>query len=82
MSELKYRELTDRDIATMMKLALEYNAGIVAQCTLFYGNVDAKPNQDKLRKSLMKLSVQYRESLIKVINGDNEPMNEKDDTEN
>lgn len=70
MSELSDRELTDRDIATMMKFALEYNAGVVALCTNFYGNVTTRSNQEKLRKGLLKLSEQYRESLIKVINGD------------
>ena len=69
MSELSDRELTDRDIAIMLKFALEFNASVVMICTQYYGNVDTKPRQDKLRKSLLKISEQYRESLIGVING-------------
>lgn len=61
------KQLNDRDITLMLKAALEYNAGIIALCTQYYGNVDAR-NSKKLSKSLLTVSRKYREQLESIIN--------------
>lgn len=61
------KELTDKDVMLMMKNALEYNAGVVALCTNFYGNVDSKRNAKKLSDGLLRISKVYREQIEKII---------------
>lgn len=71
------QELTDKDVALMLKAALEYNAGILAIATSFYGNVGTSRSQKRLRESLINTSKAYRKQLMDIIGLEDDGINNK-----
>ncbi len=55
-------KITDEQIATMLKAALEFNATVVALATVYYGNMDSK-NAGRFRKDYKRLFSEYRSTL-------------------
>ncbi len=53
-------------LVAITKLALEYNAGLIAICTVYMGNMDTPRNQDKFLKEYKKFVKQYESDLAEV----------------
>lgn len=58
-------ELTDAQIALMIKAALEFNAILVALCTQYYGKLDEKTTK-QFRSDYKRLFEEYRTELHKI----------------
>ena len=54
--------ITNKDVGIMMKLALEYNASVIALATYHYGNMDSKSAQKSFRYNLLSIDKQYRKA--------------------
>lgn len=59
--------LLDKDIAIAMKLALEYNAAVIALATSFYGNMDSRISQKNFRKNLKAIQDDYSKCLNEAL---------------
>lgn len=57
----------DAQIHAAVKLALEFNAGIISLCTLYYGNMDEK-NYKKFIRHYDKIIKQYQTDLGAIFN--------------
>jgi hypothetical protein len=55
-------ELTDTQIALMMKAALEFNATLVGLASAYYGNMDSK-SAKRFQREYKKLFDSYRDTL-------------------
>ena len=55
--------ITNKDVGIMMKLALEYNASVIALATYYYGNMDSRPAQKSFRSQLMRIEKEYKKTL-------------------
>lgn len=55
-------EITDAQIALMLKSALEFNATLVGMAAVYYGNMDAK-NAKRFKHDYKNLFAQYRADL-------------------
>lgn len=55
-------EMTDEQIALMLKAALEFNATLVALAASYYGNMNSK-NAKRFRKDYKDLFAKYRETM-------------------
>lgn len=60
-------EPTDIEIACMMKLALEFNANIVALCTQHYGNIKDRRSALMFCKVYRQQMELYEKQLYKVM---------------
>ena len=61
------KPLLDKDIAIAMKLALEYNAAVVALATAYYGNMDSRISQKTFRKNLRAIQDDYSKRLNEAL---------------
>ena len=55
-------ELTDTQIALMMKAGLEFNAILVSLAATYYGNMDSK-NAKRFQREYKELFDSYRDTL-------------------
>ena len=60
--------ISNADIALMMKAALEYNAHVLHVATAFYGNMDNAKAQKSLYKNMRELSDAYVKQLESIYN--------------
>ncbi len=60
-------ELNDTQIAALMKLALEFNAGILALCTVYYGNMDTPKNQKRFISEYKKMNKEYKDRIYEIL---------------
>lgn len=60
-------DLSNGDVARVVKLALEYNASIITVCTAYYGNMDSKKNGRKFIDNLKKVGKEYDDMIKKIV---------------
>lgn len=58
-------DITDKQIALMLKAALEFNATLVGMAAGYYGNMDSK-NAKRFRRDYKRLFDQYRETMREI----------------
>lgn len=65
------KDLTDAQLALIIKAALDYNAFVISHASFIYGQ-DMKPNVRKtMRNNLVQLSKDYTKTIKSILEDDN-----------
>ena len=63
------KELSNTDVALIMKSALEFNASVLHLATAYYGNMDSKAAQKSLKANMDKIVDAYTKQLESIVDG-------------